>query len=224
MSVYIVTNKKSILYFYTILLFIVPYLCQAELSTQFKRPLYIGALGGFGSTTWFGLVPSQANQNLALSMSTPINAQEGGHIWGVLAGYELTPFFALEGNYINYPQAKIFFDPFSIFSFNNNGATQLATNTETYSLMGKIMLIVPHSEIRVYSSAGVANVHRQDLILDDWRASPSFGVGINVPITEHFMGELAGNYTAGFGESQLNPTDSYFPFLYSVTARLAYRL
>ena len=61
------------------------------------------------------------------------------------------------------------------------------------------------------------------MIVNEWRVSPTFGVGFIYPITNHIIGELAGNYTAGFGESQLNPVDTYYPFLYSVTARLAYR-
>ncbi|CEG56330.1 hypothetical protein [Legionella fallonii] len=215
-------NQKSIPYLCT-LLFLFPFFCQAKPINQFRHPFYVGALGGFGSTTWFGLVPSEDNQNIAITMSTPINAQEGGQVWGVLGGYEFSPFFAIEGNYVSYPRATVVFDPFSIFSFNNNGATLLTTDTEALSLVGKVMLVIPKTEIRVFSGVGVANVHRQDIILDDWRASPTFSFGVNFPITEHFMGELAGNYTAGFGESQLDPTDSYFPFLYSATLRLAYR-
>ena len=74
------------------------------------------------------------------------------------------------------------------------------------------MLIIPNTQMRFYSSAGAANVHREDMIVDEWRVSPTFGVGFNYHISEHLMGELAGNYTAGFGESQLNPTYTYFPF------------
>lgn len=215
------TNLKSILYLYSIL-FIVPFSSHATTSNEFNRSLYVGGLGGFGSTTWFGLVPSQANQNMAISMSTPVNTREGGHVWGVLAGYEFTPFFAIEANYMNYPGADIFFESFSLFSFNNNGSIKFSTDTESLSLMGKVMLIIPQTKMRVYSSAGVANVHREDMIVDDWRVSPTFGVGLNYHITENLTGEIGGNYTAGYGESQLNPADTYFPFLYSVSLRLAY--
>ena len=196
--------------------------CHAETINAFKHPLYVGALGGFGSTTWRGLVPSENNQNLAMSMSTPVNVGEGGQVWGFLAGYEFSPFFALEANYMHYPNAYINFDSLSLFSFTYEGLTGFSTDTETLSIMGKIMLIIPDTKMRVYSSAGIANVHRQDMIVDDWRLSPSFGVGLNYMISDHLLGEIGGNYTAGFGESQLNPADTYFPFLYSVSLRLAY--
>ncbi len=213
--------KRTNLYLFS-LIFIFPIFCQAKISSQFKNPFYVGALGGFGSTTWQGLVPSQVNQNLAIGMSTPVNAQEGGHVWGFLAGYEISPFFAIEANYIHYPDATITFEPFSLFSFNYNGLTRFTTNTEVLSLMGKVMLIIPNTKMRLYSSAGAANLHREDMIVDDWRLSPAFGVGLNYHIAENLMGELGAHYTAGYGESQLNPADTYFPFLYSVTLRLAY--
>jgi opacity protein-like surface antigen len=85
------------------------------------------------------------------------------------------------------------------------------------------MLQIPRTEFRVFSSAGIAALYREDLIIDDWRASPTFGVGVNYNFTDRIMGEVVANYTAGFGESQLSPADAYYPFLYSITARLAYR-
>lgn len=217
----IVASKKLIL------TLIATVSCQAVCAHTFdnevwKHPFYVGFMGGYGSTTWGGLVPSEANQNLAISMSTPLYVEEGGKTFGFMAGYEVSPYFAFESNYIRYPRADVFFDTQSLFNFTYNGRTQFNTTTETAGLSAKIMLVVPDTVMRVYSSFGIANVHRQDMIVDDWRLSPTFGVGLNYHISEHFMGELAGNYTAGFGESQLNPTDTYFPFLYSATIRLAY--
>lgn len=190
---------------------------------QGKHPLYVGVIGGYGSTTWKALVATDENQNLALMLSTPTNAKEGGATWGFLLGYEFAPYFALEGNYVHYPDSTIYFNSISLFSFTHQNSLSFTTKTDSISLMGKIMLQIPRSNFRVYSSAGIASLYRKDLIVDDWRATPTFGVGVNYNFTEHFMGEIAGIYTAGFGESQLSPVDTYFPFLYSVTARLAYR-
>lgn len=187
------------------------------------HPFYAGVAGGFGSTTWEGLVPAVNNQSAALSLSTPTGATEGGGVWGFLAGYEFTRYFAIEANYLHFPNARISFNPISLFSFLNNGMTEFITQTETINLMGKIMLALPNSSARIFSSAGAAGIHREDALYDHWHASPTFGVGLNYDISPHFMGEIAGNYTAGYGEAQLNPTDVYFPFLYSVTVRLAYR-
>ncbi|WP_028388380.1 outer membrane beta-barrel protein [Legionella fairfieldensis] len=188
----------------------------------FQRSFYLGAMGGYGSTTWNGLVPTEENQNLAINISTPVKVEEGGGVWGFFVGYEFAPVFALEANYMRYPDANVVFDPISIFSFDNDDLTKFITRTETASLVGKIMLLVPNTKARIYSSIGAAGVHRQDMLIDHWRLSPTFGAGLNYHFTDHLMGELGGNYTAGYGESQLSPADVYFPFLYSVSLRLAY--
>jgi hypothetical protein len=89
--------------------------------------------------------------------------------------------------------------------------------------MGKLMVPIPHSKMKIFSSAGVAGVHRKDIVINDWYPGPTFTIGVNYHLTEKLMGELAGNYTGGHGESQLSPVDTYFPFLYSVTVHLIYR-
>lgn len=187
-----------------------------------RFPFYIGVIGGYGSTTWDGLVPKDSNQNSAITISTPIDVKEGGGVWGGYAGYEVTPFFAFETMYMRYPYAQVFFDPFSIFSFEHDNQIEFNTFTETLSVMGKISLIVPNTKVRVFSGVGLAGLHRDDDLLNAWRLSPTFEAGFNYRLTDHIMAELAGVYVAGYGESMLNPTVCYFPFLYSLSARLAY--
>ncbi|OCH97411.1 outer membrane beta-barrel protein [Legionella jamestowniensis] len=184
--------------------------------------LYIGAMGGYGSTTWEGLVPTRENQNMALSMSTPVKVREGGGVWGAFTGYEFARYFALELSYLDYPDAEVSFDPMSLFSFLNGNRVSFKTKTETVDLKAKIMLQIPKTSIRAYSSVGIAGIHRNDILVNQWRATPAFGAGFNYQLTNHWMLELGGNYTAGYGEAQLTPSDSYFPFLYSVVLRLAY--
>ncbi|KTC88763.1 outer membrane beta-barrel protein [Fluoribacter dumoffii] len=197
--------------------------CLAETSNLPHHPFYVGAIAGFGSTTWQGLVPSEKNQNVALMLSTPIDVEEGGSAWGVLAGYEFTRFFAIEANYMHFPEANVHFDSISLFSFDHDGLEVLTTKTEVVSLLGKLMVPIPHSHMKIFSGAGVAGVHRKDIVVDDWRPGPTFTVGVNYNFTEHITGEVAGNFTAGYGESQLSPADSYYPFLYSVAAHLIFR-
>lgn len=192
-------------------------------SFSFNQKAYLGILGGYGSTTWDGLVPTKENQNAALNISTPIKVTEGGGVWGFWAGYEFMPVFAVELTYLNFPKAKVFFDSLSFFSFENNDLIKFDTRTEVVGLMAKIMLPITTTPFRVYSSVGGATVHRRDILADHWRLSPSFGVGVNYALNQHLMAEIGGNYTAGYGESQLSPSETYFPFLYSITARLACR-
>jgi hypothetical protein len=189
----------------------------------FKYKFYVGGVGGFGSTTWQGLVPSAVNQNNAMSLSTPLMVNEGGGVWGLSAGYELTPYFALEANYMRFPNAKISYDEDSLFAFEQNGLIKFTSRTDTGSVMGKVMLIIPKTSIRIFSGAGVASVFRKDIINTDYRISPTFAAGLNFNINERVMAEIGTNYTAGYGESEINPANDYIPFLYSFFVKVALR-
>lgn len=198
--------------------------CQAQVINPYNHPLYAGIIAGYGSTTWSGLVATKKNQNDALMLSTPVDVEEGGATVGALLGYEFSPNFALEANYIHYPKSIVYFNPMSLYSFTHDGSKRLITNSESFNLMAKIMLAIPKSNFRIFSSAGLASLYRKDIIINNWRLTPTFGAGLNYNFTKRIMGEIAANYTAGFGESQLSPVDTYYPFLYSVSARIAYRI
>jgi hypothetical protein len=189
----------------------------------FKYPYYVGVEAGYGTTTWSGLVPTGNNKNGAMIISTPTNVEEGGLVGGIFTGIELIPYFAVEANYMRYPNAKVNFGADSLFAFDHNGRTSLNTHTDTLSVMGKFMVLVPRTTVRAYASAGPAFIHRWDELNNNRRVTPTFGLGVNYNINSHIMTELAGNYTAGYGESELNPSEDYMPFLYSVFLRIAYR-
>jgi hypothetical protein len=188
----------------------------------YRNPFYFGIKGGGGTTTWGSLVASK-NQ-YAMSTATPIDVHEGGGVWGFYAGYEFIPTFAVEGAYTRYPDAKLTFDSFSLFAFDHEGLTKFTTHTETVSLSGKFMVLIPNTSVRAFSSVGLAGLHRKDMIEDRWRASAAFDVGFNYNINDHLMAEIGFNYTSGYGESEINPAEDFMPFLYSGYLRLAYRL
>ena len=154
----------------------------------------------------------------------PTYVHEGGDVWGGFFGYELTPYFALEASYMRYPNAKVLFDKDSLFAFEHDDRISFETKTAQASILAKVMLAIPETKYRVYSGAGIAKVYRWDEINDQSRVSPTFGVGVNYILTPRIMLEIGGNYTAGYGESELNPIQDYVPFLYSVFLRAAVRV
>lgn len=215
--------KKSLLLAFTLAMQPALSFGAAAVCTTNCHPFYFGIAAGYGSTTWEGLVPARNNQSIAMSMSTPIDVTEGGRSGGIFLGYEFIPFFALEGSYIRYPDASVNFGTDSIFFFDN-GFTSLNTSTESTSLMGKFMVVIPHTEIRAYSMAGIAVTHRWDSLNEAYRGTPTFGLGVNYNIADQVMLELAGTYTAGYGESEITPVNDYMPFLYAILFKLAYRV
>lgn len=199
------------------------YPTHAAFVSGVQHPFYFGLSAGYGSTTWDGLVPPSSKRNLAMAMSTPISVEEGGGVWGVVAGYQLLPFFAIETTYTHYPDARVIFDPDSLVTFDT-GISILVSKTESVALLGKISMLVPCLPITAYSSFGAAEVHRRDAIKNKWLLTPTFGIGFNYDINEHFIGEFGATYVAGRGQSELNPVEDYYPFLYAVFVRLAYRM
>lgn len=195
-------------------------LSSTKISDKYKYPFYVGITGGYGSTTWGHLVPK--DPNAAMSLSTPVSVNEGGTLWGVFGGYEFLPEFALEGSYSRYPITRMYFDPISLFTFNY-GMTELSSKTETAALMAKFMLFIPHTQIRAFSGFGIAAIHRSDAVKNIWRADPTFEAGFNYNLNEHWMTEIGVSYTAGYGQAEIDPTNSFVPFLYSAFVRLAYR-
>lgn len=189
----------------------------------YQNKYYVGGVLGSGYTTWGGLVPSEENRNDAMSVSTPILVREGGAVWGFFGGYEITPYFAIEANYMDYPEAVVTFDEDSLFAFEHDGLTKLRTNTQTGSLMAKIMLIIPESPFRLYSAAGIAGIWRDDEINTAHRVSPTFAFGVTLNVSKRIMFEVGTNYTAGYGESEINPANDYIPFVYSFYGKAAIR-
>lgn len=189
----------------------------------YEKKIYAGGVGGIGFTTWRGLVPSEENRNDAMSISTPILAREGGPVWGIFGGYEFTPYFAIEANYMKFPEAVVTFDDDSLFAFEHDGLTKLRSNTQTGSLMAKIMLLIPESPFRLYSAAGIAGVWRDDEINVAHRVSPSFSFGVTLNVSKRLMFEIGSNYTAGYGESEINPANDFIPFVYSFYGKAAFR-
>jgi len=194
-----------------------------QVANKYRYPGYLGVTYGYGATTWGYLIPPE--ENAAMNLSTPVEVSENGSLWGLFGGYEFNPFFALEAAYMYYPRANVYFDPYSIFTYDNDGLTGFVTHTQSVSLIGKFMVVVPkNNNFRIYSSVGAAGVHRDDIMLNQWQLSPKFGVGLVYLITPHIMTELGIEYVAGAAVSELNPAESFIPFLYSGFVRLAMRL
>jgi len=193
----------------------------STLVDKYSKHFYAGIAGGYGQTTWGYLVPDELNA--AMNLSTPVHVSEGGGIWGIYAGYEIIPAFAIEASYMRYPDADLEFDPDSLFTFYHDERTEFSTQTESVSIVAKLMLPIPHTSFRAYSSVGVAGVPRFDEVANSWRASPTFAAGFNYIINPSLMFEVGTEYVAGYGQSEIEPAEHYIPFLYSGFARIAYR-
>jgi hypothetical protein len=187
-------------------------------------PFYLGVQIGYGSTLWGIFAPTTNSQSLALAVAAPIQIQEGGLASGVILGYEPLSTLSIEANYLHYPTAKVQFAPVSLYSTSHQGRTTLLTHTETYNLTAKLLMLLPKTNWRLFSGAGMCITHRADEVLNEYRATPTFILGATYALNPRVMMSIEGSATAGFGKSELNPTADYVPFLYALLAKFAYRL
>src|SRR5687768_9969611 len=117
-------DKKIFMIFW---LYSLPLFCYGFSIPFNDHSFYFGLMGGYGSSTWAGLVPAKINENDAMIISTPIAVKEGGGMWGFYAGFEILPTFAIEGRYQHFPDTKVDFDPLSLVAFEYDGLTRLKT-------------------------------------------------------------------------------------------------
>ena len=190
-------------------------------TARYPNPIYLGITLGYGSTTWGSLIDK--NKHSAANVATPIKVHEGGFVYGFYAGYEFSPYFAIETHYTHYQTADVYFlktsDYYILYKIK-----EIRSKTEAYNINAKVMAPFFHTKLRVYADAGAATIHRSDkLARTNWHLGPTFGAGANYLVNSHFMIEAGFQYYTGWGKSQVDPVDNFIPFLYDAQLRLAYR-
>lgn len=184
------------------------------MSTTF-HPAYAGILLGYGNTNWNQMV----SQDASTATSTPTSAGGSGLADGIMLGYSLSQYFALEADFTHFPDADLVFSPYSVY----RPLTELTSKTNAYALFGKFMLPLDQGKFSAFSEIGPGYVQRNDDLAQKGHFSGSFGVGLDYNINSHWMTELGLQYYTGYGDSTLKPAYDYIPFLYTVNLRIAYR-
>lgn len=192
-------------------------------ATYTRNPLYIGGTIGYGNTNWGGLVDPNGETD-GSDITTPISASDDGAVWGLFAGYEFSPHFALEGTFQHYPTSDIVFSQSSIYAPNPNSEYDFESETKAYTLITKFMVPILHTGIRVFGDMGPAYMYRTDVFADTGHWAATFGGGLNYDITPHLLAEVNFVYITGDGKATTQPVLAYMPFLYSANFGLALRL
>lgn len=199
-----------------------PYLAEWK-----ERPFYFGPLIGYGSTDW-SMLALHCNGNdfcrQAVSESAPISAGDTGLVWGATIGYEVKPSWAIESTFMRYPNTTVLFDPLANFYLDNYNLSTLRTTTWALIGVAKFMTQIADTGWRGFANAGIGFTFRDDVITNAVRINPTFGVGVNHLFPQNVMLEFSFQYIPGFGEANHMPAIQYMPFLYSLNAKLVYRL
>ncbi len=199
------------------------------------HPFYFGGSLGYGNTDWSEITTAPSTETVfnPATLSAPIGATQGGVAFGGYIGYQFSEHFTVEGIYTHYPMTKVTFSQ----DGNNYNIGELKTNTNAYSLVGKIMVPFGFTKIYVYADAGVTYVMRDDnqtTPLPDeipnfkeehiGHFGPSFGFGLAYDITPRIFTESSFQYTTGYGKADMRPAEDYIPFVYSLMMSLGVRV
>ena len=219
------------------------------LSQHVDHPFYFGGSLGYGNTNWSEITTTEEgwpNYN-ETALAAPISASSSVFASGGFMGYQFSPHFMLEADYTHFNTTVVGFQTTEpgfngqpIDVGNNYGISSLNTNTNSFSVLGKILVPLGFTKVDVYTDAGVAYVLRNDVsvvwdpqqtdpqtpfkLMDIGHFGPSFGFGLHYDFATHFFTDAAFQYTTGYGKANLQPAEYYIPFIYTVMFNLGIRV
>lgn len=188
-----------------------------------SKTVYIGINVGGGATTWKYLVDKYDPPPNPISATTPSHVDEGGAAWGIVFGFDVSSNFAIEFQYVEFPDSKITFDDFGKVTYMLQSNT-ITSHTEAYSLSGKFYLPVGvNTHLRAFSAVGAGLVKRDDIINEVSCVTPYMSAGLSYNFTRHLISEVGFQYFTGFGASEVLPVQDFVPFAWDAYFRLAYQ-
>ncbi len=197
---------------------------------QYKQSFFYGGLiGGYADVDWSSVVSQPGWNNATVTVANPYSASGTGLAYGVDLGYQFSPHFDVEGQYIRMPTSQLdFFPDLTIFGhelpFNLYGITSpsIDSNMDFWSVIFKVMVPLGHTGFSLFVDAGPAYQWQTNQIANIGTFAPTFGGGLDYRISQHFFAEGSFQYAPGTGESIPNPMTAFIPEIYVETFKLNY--
>lgn len=212
--------KKFFLFISIILSFSLGTAFAGSPDTHVFRPfLYFGPSIGYGSTNWQLLV---ATDDLA-QFSAPSAAKDNGGVVGGVLGFQFTPQFALEADYMHFSDSFITFHAWSIYCPDCDNDFTIRSHTSALSLFGKFT--IPFAKyFAAFANAGVEITFRKDSLANKTNPGGVFGIGLEYFFSKYVLTQLAFQFYTGYGKSESKPAVDFIPFLWQIHAIIAYRI
>jgi hypothetical protein len=188
---------------------------QTKKPPQREHFFYGGLIGGYADIDWSSTVA----QDPSAYASDPIEANGNGALFGGDIGYQISPHFALELEYIQMPSSYLKFNPAAMLTY---GVLSTTTQMNFAALMIKFMAPISDTNVSLFTDVGAAYQHISDDITDTGTFAPTFGAGFNYRINEHWMTSMSFQYATGYGESIALPMTEYIPEVYAYTFGINY--
>jgi hypothetical protein len=189
---------------------------QAFMSAQHE--IYIGVLGGYGSTNWSKI----QTDDPTLQASLPSHAKDAGLTWGVFIGDNIGKHYGVELRYQKFANSAISFAKYNEYApapdFN---PFTMTSKTENYSLLGKLR-VMAYPNVELYSILGASYTKRSDTLAKIGGLGGVFGGGTTFVINSHFSNALEFDFITGNASITLMPSTTYQPFLTSLSDKFIY--
>jgi Outer membrane protein beta-barrel domain len=199
-----------------ILLSICPiFFCFADEPTFSQHFFYVGGMTGYANVDWSSVVASDTLTTL--NGSNPNSADGTGVLFGADAGYQFSPHFAIEAEYIKLPNTQLIF-----LGNMYNGQVSVTSHMYFGAVTLKVIAPLPSSKFSLFADAGPAYQYRVDSIASIGTWAPTFGSGLLYRINGHWQAEGAFQYAPGTGKSISDPMTAYIPEIYAGTFKIDY--
>lgn len=203
--------------------------CAADEQNFSNHFFYVGGMSGNADADWSSVVGT----DISTLGPNPLSADGNGMLFGLDAGYQFSPHFAIEGEFIDLPSSKLVFE-----SQNDYHAGKTLNTTMLFAaIVFKVIAPLPNSKFSVFVDAGPAYQYlhyphsgvdvpaygyAESTLGDIGTWAPTFGGGLLYRINNHWQAEGSFQYAPGTGRSVQNPMNYYVPEIYAGTFKLDY--
>ena len=182
---------------------------------------YLGTLAGFGTTNWSKITTT----DITLQNSLPSHAKDTGLTWGILIGDNINQHYGIEFRYQHYKNSAISFADYNEYApppYANNAFTMIS-KSYNIALLGKLQA-QPKSYLNIYSLIGLSYTHRSDRLANIGGLGGFFGAGFTFSICKQWALGPEFDFVTGNEKVTLYPSETYLPFLTSLSVKLIYKL
>jgi hypothetical protein len=195
--------------------------CAADEQNFSNHFFYAGGMFGNANENWSDVVSTDP----LTQKTNPLSADGNGILFGLDAGYQFSPHFAIEGEMISLPSTKLVFyqklDPYktpdNMYNVGVVNASMVFAAVEF-----KVIAPLPNSKFSLFVDAGPGYVYMDYPITNIGIIVPTFGGGLLYRINDHWQAEGAFQYAPGTGKSVGDPMYFFVPETYAGTFKLDY--
>lgn len=199
----------------TTLAFVSSFAMADDASSLKQQFFYAGLIGGYGYVDWSSVIDRDGTA--FLTNPEKITGNEGG-LYGADFGYQFTPHFSVEAEYVHMPTSDLDFALISNYGLLFSTASTMEFGAVTFKVIAPVL----NTNFSLFADAGPAYQYQTNDIQNIGTWAPTFGGGFLYRINQHWQTEASFQYAPGTGKSVSNPMNYFVPEIYMGTLKIDY--